>query len=139
MSSSQSNTTTSSTIIPISAKFLSKIITKVNLTLGKNSGIFGLYIFDTNTEYSTYTDAKTGINIITTRSSYTTWLKNFKAINTSIFTVNETQSFPFPSFYVNPPKNDNIVRIVMQVEAQTLLISIPKAKYAEFKTMMTKK
>lgn len=126
-------------IIPISAKFLSKIIAKVNLTLDKNNGIYGLYTFDTNTEYSTYLDAKSNITIIASRTEYDTWLKNFQSLDKSIFTTNITKTFPFPSFYVNPPKPDNIIRIVMRVEAQTLLITIPKNKFSEFKTLMTKK
>lgn len=133
------NMTGTANIIPISAKFLSKIITKVNLTLEKNNGIFGIYVFDTNTEYSTYIDLKSNITIIASRTEYDTWLKNFQSLDKSVFTTNITKTFPFPSFYVNPAKPDNIVRIVMRVEAQTLLISIPKAKYNEFKTLMTKK
>lgn len=133
------STNSSGVIIPISSKFLSKIITKVNLTLTKNNGIFGLYVFDTNNEYSTYTDTKSAITIITSRTPYETWLKNFKAIDASIFTINESKTFQFPSFYLNPAKTDNIIRIVMQVEAQTLLISLPKSKFTEFKTMLTKK
>jgi hypothetical protein len=132
-------TATGTNIIPISAKFLTKIITKVSLTLTKNNGIYGLYIFDTNTEYSTYTDTKYGIIVIASRTPYTTWKQNFQAIDKSLFTVNESRTFPFVSFYLNPPKDDGQVRVVMQVESQTLLISIPKAKFSEFKTMMTKK
>ncbi len=141
-STTPSSWVTSSTgtiIIPISAKFLSKIITKVNLVLGKNNGIFGLYLFDTNNEYSTYSDPKSGVIIIASRTPYSTWLKNFQAINQDSFAVNESKTFPFPSFYINPPKPDSIIRIVMQVEAQTLLMSLPKGKFAEFKTMMNKK
>lgn len=133
------SSTGTANIIPISAKFLSKIITKVNLTLEKNNGIFGIYVFDTNTEYSTYSDLKSNISIIASRTEYDTWLKNFQSLDKSVFTTNITKTFPFPSFYVNPAKPDNIVRIVMRVEAQTLLISIPKNKFNEFKTLMTKK
>ncbi len=130
---------TSNTIIPISAKFLTKIISKVNLTLIKNTGIYGLFLFDTSTEYSTYIDSKLGIIVIASRTPYDTWLKNFKALDTTTFTVNESKTFPFSSFYLNPPKPDNIIRIVMQVEAQTLMVSIPKNRFTEFKNMMTKK
>ncbi len=133
------DSTSGTTIIPISAKFLTKIITKVNLTLIKNNGIYGLYIFDTGTEYSTYTDPKSGIVVIASRLPYSTWFKNFQAIDKSIYTLNESKTYPFPSFYLNPPKDDGTIRIVMQVETQTLLISVPKARFTEFKTMMTKK
>lgn len=133
------NSNTGNTIIPISAKFLTKIISKVNLTLNKNTGIYGLFLFDTSTEYSTYIDNKLGITIIATRTPYETWLKNFKALDTTTFAVNESKTFPFSSFYLNPPKPDNIIRIVMQVETQTLMVSIPKNRFTEFKNMMTKK
>lgn len=136
---STKSTNTGNTIIPISAKFLTKIISKVSLTLTKNNGIFGLYIFDTNNEYSTYIDEKYGINIIASRTQYPIWLKNFQSLDKSVYTINETKSFVFPGFYVNSPKTDSTIRLVMQIEAQTLLISIPKAKFTEFKTMMTKK
>ena len=84
MNSNQGNTNTNSgsVIIPISAKFLSKIITKVNLVLGKNNGIFGLYVFDTISEYSTYMDTRSGITIIASRTPYSTWLKNFTTMDT---------------------------------------------------------
>ena len=133
------NSNTGNTIIPISAKFLTKIISKVNLTLIKNTGIYGLFLFDTSTEYSTYSDSKTGIIVIASRTPYDTWLKNFKALDTTTYSVNESKTFPFSSFYLNPPKPDNIIRIVMQVESQTLMISLPKNRFMEFKTMMTKK
>ncbi len=139
LSNPTNNSNTGSTIIPISAKFLTKIISKVNLTLIKNTGIYGLYLFDTSIEYSTYTDSKLGIVVIASRTPYDTWLKNFRALDASTFTLNESKTFPFSSFYLNPPKPDNIIRIVMQVEAQTLLISLPKTRFTEFKNMMTKK
>ena len=127
-------------IIPISAKFLTKVISKMNLTLGKNTGIYGLSTFDANTIYSTYTDAKSGITVIATRTPYPSWLANWRSVDKALFVVNESKTFlPFASFYLNPPKDDSIVRLVMQVESQTLLITIPKARFAEFKIMMTKK
>lgn len=133
------STGTTANIIPISAKFLTKVISKVNLTLAKNNGIYGLYIFDTSTEYSTYIDTKFGMSIVASRTPYSTWMENFQAVDKSLFTVNESKTFPFPSFYLNPPKDDGTVRIVMQVEAQTLMISLVKSRFTEFKTLMTKK
>jgi hypothetical protein len=136
-STTQSGTTP--IIIPISAKFLTKVISKMNLALDKNNGIYGLYTFDASTIYSTYTDIKSGIIIIATRTPYSAWLANWRAIDKSLFIVNESKTFPFASFYLNPPHDDSIIRIVMQVETQTLLISVPKSRFPEFKTMMTKK
>ena len=140
--SSSGSTQSGSTqiIIPISAKFLTKVISKMNLTLGKNTGIYGLSTFDASAIYSTYSDAKSGITVIATRTPYASWLANWRSVDKALFVVNESKTFlPFASFYLNPPKDDSIVRLVMQVEMQTLLITIPKARFAEFKTMMTKK
>lgn len=75
-------------IVPISAKFLSKIIQKVTPSLEKNNGIFGLYIFDTSTEYSTYTDSKYAMTIVATRVSYDTWKKNFASLDKSLYSTN---------------------------------------------------
>jgi hypothetical protein len=127
-------------IIPISARFLTKVISKVNLILTQNIGIYGLATFDASTIYSTYIDTKFGIIVIATRTPYASWLANWRSIDKALFVVNESKAFlPFVSFYLNPPRDDNIVRLVMQVESQTLLISIPKARFTEFKSMMTKK
>jgi hypothetical protein len=135
----QSISNTGNTVVPISAKFLTKIITKVNLVLTKNNGIYGLYLFDNSNEYSTYSDEKYGITIVASRTPYDTWLKNFKAIDKSLFTINETKTFSFPGFYVNSTKADSTIRLVLQVEAQTLMLSIPKNKFNEFKAMLLKK
>ncbi|MBX9809945.1 hypothetical protein K2X92_06150, partial [Candidatus Gracilibacteria bacterium] len=136
---STKTTNTGNTIIPISAKFLTKIISKVSLVLTKNNGIFGLYVFDTNNEYSTYIDEKYGLNIVASRTPYPIWMKNFQSLDKSVYTINESKTFQFPSFYVNSPKADTMIRLVMQIEAQTLLISLPKTKFAEFKLLMAKK
>jgi hypothetical protein len=126
-------------ITPISAKFLWHIIQKVSLTLtGNTDGIYGTHVFDSS-EYSTYQDSKYGLTVIATRIPYITWLKNWKTIDPRIYTVNETKSFPFTSFFLNPVKPDALVRIVMQVESQTLLISVDKKKFEEFKKLINKK
>lgn len=98
-----------------------------------------MYIFDSGNEYSTYVDSKLGITIIASRTTYDTWLKNFQALDKNTYSTNEVKTFLFPSFYVNLIKPDNTIRLVMQVEAQTLLISLPKNKFTEFKAMMIKK
>jgi hypothetical protein len=114
----------STTIIPISAKFLSRIIQKVSLTLDSNNGIFGLYVFDTNTTYSTYRDPKIDMTLIASRVPFETFLKNFQTIDPAIYST---------------PKPDGIVRIVMRVESQTLLISLPKSRFEEIKKLLLKK
>jgi hypothetical protein len=141
LANTQTLTTTPVTppITPISAKFLGHIIQKVSLSLtGNTDGIYGTHAFDSS-EYSTYQDSKYGLTIIATRIPYVTWLKNWKSVDPTIYTVNETKSFPFTSFFINTTKPDNTVRIVMQVESQTLLISVEKKKFEEFKKLMNKK
>lgn len=132
-----SGSTATSEIIPISAKFLSKILPTIEPTKVENAGIFDLRIFD-QTFYSTYKDEKFGITIVASMLPYDNFLKNFQSIDKSIYTVNVTKTFPFDSFYVNPGKADASVRIVMKVEAQTLLISLPKSKFNTLKELILK-
>lgn len=125
-------------VIPVSAKFLGKILPTIELTKKENSGIFDLKIFD-NTHYSTYSDEKFGMTVVASLLPYDTFLKNFQAIDKEVYDVNTKTPFPFESFYVNPKKTDTLVRIVMKVEAQTLLISLPKSKFNTFKELILKK
>jgi hypothetical protein len=53
VSSSRSTNT-----IPISGKFLAKVMPAMEFTLIDNNGIFDLHVFDAGTTYSTYSDAK---------------------------------------------------------------------------------
>lgn len=124
--------------IPVSAKFLWKILPTIELTKKENSGIFDLKIFD-NTHYSTYSDEKFGMTVVASLLPYETFLKNFQAIDKEVYDVNTKTPFPFESFYVNPKKTDTLVRIVMKVEAQTLLITLPKSKFNTFKELILKK
>lgn len=123
-------------VVPISAKFLSRIMPTVELTLVPNSGIFDLKIFDINTVYSTYTDDKFGMTVVASMVPYETFLQNFQAIDKDVYTVNPTTTFPFEWFYVNPAKTDATARLVLKVEAQTLLLTLPKSKFDTFKTLM---
>lgn len=125
-------------IVPISAKFLSKVLPTIEPKKVENSGIFDLRTFD-HTPYTTYKDEKFGITVVASMLPYETIRKNFQAIDASVYTINETETFPFASFYVNPPKSDTTVRLVMQVEAQTLLVSMPKSKFNTFKELILKK
>lgn len=124
-------------IVPISAKFLSKILPTIEPIKTENTGVFDLRIFD-QTLYTTYKDQKFGITIVASMLPYQTFLKNFQSLDKKIYTVNETKVFPFDSFYVNPGKSDALVRIVMKVEAQTLLISLPKSKFNTLKELILK-
>lgn len=128
----------STEIIPVSAKFLWKILPTIELTKVDNSGIFDLRIFD-NTNYTTYRDEKFGMTVVASLLPYDTFLKNFQAIDKSVYAINEKTPFPFESFYVNPPKTDTLVRMVMKVESQTLFITLPKTKFNTFKELILKK
>lgn len=125
-------------IIPVSAKFLGKILPTIELTKSENAGIFDLRTFD-NIPYTTYKDEKFGITVVASMLSYDNFLKNFQSLDKSVYTVNITKTFPFDSFFVNPPKSDSTVRIVLKVEAQTLLVSLPKSKFNTLKELILKK
>lgn len=128
---------TENEIIPVSAKFLWKILPTIELTKTENNGIFDLRTFD-NTNYTTYKDEKFWMTVVASMISYENFLKNFGAIDQNIYTVNVTETFPFNSFFVNPKVSDSVARIVIKVEAQTLLISLPKSKFNTFKELILK-
>ena len=130
-------TTNSGEIIPVSAKFLGKILPTIELTKTENNGIFDLHTFD-NTAYTTYSDEKFGMTVVASLLPYQTFLKNFQALDPNVYTVNTETPFPFDSFYVNPKTSDTLVRIVMKVEVQTLLITLPKSKFNTFKELILK-
>lgn len=111
----------------------------INLKKIKNDGIYGLKIFDNDIIYTTYEDSKFGITVIASMLPYPQFLQNFKAIDDNVYTINETKTFPFKSFYVNPKKTQANARIVMQVETQTLLITLPKSKFTTFKKLILSK
>ncbi len=64
--------------LPISGKFLAKIMPTFNLTLSENNGIFDIHLFDAGIEYSTYVDEKIGITLVVSTMSYNTFLANTK-------------------------------------------------------------
>lgn len=119
-----------------SGKFLALIMPTITPVLEKNAGIFGLYIFDLNVRYSTYKDNNFALTIIPTDISYDTFLKNLKALWGKPYTVNETQSFPYRAFYLNPEISDTIVRVVIEIENQTIAMEIPKSKFDVLKTLL---
>ncbi len=62
------------------------------LTLIANTnGIFGLHIFDMNSDYSTYEDTKLAMKVTATSLTYDTLLKNMQAIGKEVYSVNETK------------------------------------------------
>lgn len=138
-SSDRSNTGVLKNIIPLSGKFLSLIMPSITPSQIENNGIFDLHIFDMNTRYSTYEDAKIGLKISTINMPYDTFLKNIKAIGPTVYSINETRAFPFRSFYLNPPKSDTQVRLTLEIESQTITLEIPKTKYAELRDLLMSK
>jgi hypothetical protein len=89
--------------------------------------------------YSTYRDEKLGITIWAVQSDYDVMLKNMKAVSSTVYTVNEYKGFPFASAYINTPKPDGMVRILMKYETQTIVMEMTKIRYAAVKTMLLKK
>lgn len=70
---------------------------------------------------------------------YDTFIRNARALGKEVYTVNETKTFPNRSFYLNPPKTDTTVRLVLEYESQTIAIEVPKTKFPTLKTMLLKK
>lgn len=127
------------TDIKISWKFLAQVMPTASLTLKENNGIYWLYTFDTSTTYSTYEDPKLTLRVIALTMNYDTFLRNAKALGKDVYSVNETKTFPHRSFYLNPPKSDTTVRIILEYESQTLAIEISKAKFPILKWLLLKK
>jgi hypothetical protein len=125
-------------IVPVSGKFLARVMPKFEFTNIVNSGIFDLHLFDQSFNYSTYQDKKQETRVIAIDISYDVFLKNAKWLWNDVYIVNETKTFPFRSFYLNPPKKDNLVRIVLEAEKQTLAIEITKSKFSLLKTALLK-
>lgn len=125
-------------IIKLSGKFLAKVMPTLTLELIENNGIYGLYIFDMTTSYSTYEDPKFGIKVIASSLTYDTFLKNAKALWKEVYTVNETKTFPFRSFYLNPPKSDSTVRLVLESENQSIALEVSKSKFPTLKKLLEK-
>lgn len=119
-----------------SGKFLALIMPTITPVLEKNAWIFWLYIFDLNVRYSTYKDNNFALTIIPTDIPYDTFLKNLKALWGKPYTVNETQSYRYRAFYLNPEISDTIVRIVIEIENQTIAMEIPKSKFDILKTLL---
>ncbi len=123
-------------IVKLSGKFLALIMPTVTPSLIENNGIFDLHIFDVGTTYSTYEDPKIGLKMIATDLSYDTFLKNIRAVGPTVYSVNETKWFPFHSFYLNPPKSDTVVRMVVEFESQAIALEIPKTKFNTLKVLL---
>lgn len=130
------DTNTGWSIIEVSGKLLSLLMPTVTLTQIDNAGIFDLHVFDSNTKYSTYQDVKLWLTLIVTRLPYDTFLKNIQAVGEKVYSTNEKTWFPFRSFYLNPPKADTLVRLVIEIEWETIGIEIPKTKFSILKELL---
>jgi hypothetical protein len=102
--------------VKASGKLLSLLMPTVTPILVKNSGIFGLYIFDLSVRYSTYRDEVLGLSIIPTEITYDAFLQNIKALGGKPYSINEVKTFSFRAFYLNPEILDTLVRVVIDIE-----------------------
>jgi hypothetical protein len=71
--------------------------------------------------------------------SYDIFLKNARALAGKPYIVNETKTFPFRSFYLNPEKSDTLVRLVIEMESQTIALEIPKSRFTLLKDLLSGK
>ncbi len=122
--------------VKISGKLLALIMPTITPTLIANSWIFGLLIFDQSIWYSTYRDEKYGITFIAMNIPYDIFLKNIKALNGTPYIINEINTFLTRSFYLNPAKSDTVVRLVVEMESQTIAIEIAKTKFPVFRNLL---
>jgi len=126
-------------ILPLSWKFLAQVMPELDFSLIQNNWIYELLIFENVLEYSTYLDGKQWIKAQPLSIKYDIFLKNMTAISSDVFTVNETKTFPFRSFFVNPKIPDTLVRLVIETESQCIVLEIPKTRYEAFKKLLLKK
>ncbi len=139
VSVANTDTSTGRESLPVSGKFLAMVMPTMEFSIIPNAWIFDLHTFDLATTYSTYSDIKYWTVLIVTKLSYEKMLKNFKALSGEVYVTNETKTFPFRSFYVNPPKQDTLVRMVIEIESQAIFIQIPKTKFPTLKALLLKK
>lgn len=116
------------------AKLMPEIIpSKIN-----NSWIFGIKddkFFD-KLEYITLKDDKKRVNIYVFNNSYHQVLSNFKMMN--IYNINETNTFYWYSFFLNPKKTDIKIRFVTLIEAKAVWFEVEKNRYEELKKELLK-
>lgn len=124
--------------VKISGKLLSLLMPTADLKLEENKWIYDLLSFD-SLPYSTYLDSRIGLRVIAIDIPYDAFLKNIKISVREVYSINETKTFTFPSFYVNPVKPDTLVRLVASFENQTIAFEIPKTKFPILKALLSKK
>jgi hypothetical protein len=67
---------------------------------------------------------------------YDTMIKNMRALGPTVYSVNETKTFPFRSFYLNPPTSDTVVRLMVEMEGQSIGIEVQKTKFNILKDLL---
>lgn len=109
-----------------------------DITLKKieNSGIFNIFIFS-RIEYSTYQDDKKRIKVYAFDEDYETLLSNMK-LTSNVYAVNETDQFFGYTFFLNPIKKDNTIRLVTSLEGHAIGIETTKSYYPTLKKMLLK-
>jgi hypothetical protein len=123
--------------VKISGKFLALVMPAITPALGEQTGgIFDLHVFDQKAEYSLYEDPKYSLTIIPISLPYDTLLKNMYALGPNVYSVNETKTFPFRSFYLNPPTSDTVVRLMVEMEGQSIGIEVQKTKFNILKDLL---
>lgn len=122
--------------IPISGLFLAKILKEITPKKIDSTGIFDIHIF-TKIDYTTYEDAKKKIKIYAFDQNYDTMLKNLKLVS-AVYTINESDTFFENTFFLNPPKDDGIVRFVTTVENRAIGVEVPKRYYPTLKKSLLK-
>lgn len=119
-----------------SPKLLGLLIPTLSPMLEENHGIFGLNVFDASLRYSTYKDTRINVTLIPIETNYDSFLKYMKNLTASPYVIKETQTFSFRSFFVNPQKTDTNVRLVVEMEWQTVAFEIPKTRYDILKNLL---
>jgi hypothetical protein len=67
---------------------------------------------------------------------YDIFLTNIRALGNKPYSINEVKTFPYRALYLNPEKSDTLVRLILEVETQTIAIEIPKTKFPTIKDLL---
>lgn len=135
--SSQIDTpTTTSTAIP--EDFRKRIEPTISLKMMQNLPIFSLS-WVSYVSYTTYRDDEQfKIIAYVINLPYEKFLTIMRTVPKTQYSINEVKTFPFPAFYINPPKDDSKVRLVGKFSDQTVAIEMPKDKFSVLKTLLTR-
>ena len=93
-------------------------------------------IFDT-IEYMTYEDKAKKMKVYAFDNEYDYLKTNFKLLE-NMYKVNETDTFFGYTFFLNPIKDDGIVRFVTKVDGRSVGVEISKRWYKALKKLLVK-